>query len=470
MAKKNINAETTDNAEKKLVYITIDNLFPHPDNPRKDLGDLTELAESIKVKGVMQNLTVVPRAEGGYTVIIGHRRLGAAKLAGLTELPCVITEMFEQEQIATMLLENIQRSDLTVFEQAQGFQMMIDFGDSVDGIAEKTGFSKSTVRRRLKMAELDQDILKEVSGRQLSLEDIDRLAQIDDIDQRNVCLKNIGTSNFEYVLNNKLKKQNIAKKLPFVKEYVKKFHAKKITRSETYGSKYIGIKTNIHFHEWDLETPLVDFKEDDPRKLFYCIDEDYGTIGFFVERPNAKSQKRPQAEIDREKYISETRTQLSELAADLYNLRYDFIKNFNGTSKNIADLLQGAVIASTLHVITYIRSDFTSIYKTLGVENAGYSDTKYEKTLEAIKTQGVKVYPRIVYTAFGDSADNKYFTGYNYEFPKYENNLKLNALYDWLISLGYEMSDVEKQFRSGIHPLFVDKDNLIKNEDEPNEE
>lgn len=470
MAKEKYNTETTENVERKLVYIPITELHPHPDNPRKDLGDLTELAESIKVKGVMQNLTVVPRAEGGYTVIIGHRRMGASKLAGLTELPCVITEMSEQEQIATMLLENMQRSDLTAYEQAQGFQMMIDFGDSVDGIAEKTGFSKSTVRRRLKMAELDQNTLKEVSARQLSLEDFDRLSQIDDIDQRNECLKEIGTANFNQTINNKLKKQNIAKKLPLVKEYVKKLHARKITRSDTYGGKYESVDINIRFHEWNPETPLVDFKEDDPRKLFYCIDEDWGTVSFYVERLKAKPQKRPQAEIDREKYIAETRAQLTELAADLYKLRSDFIKNFNGTSKNIADLLQGAVIASTLHVITYIRSDSTSIYKTLGVENAGYSDTKYEKTLEAIKTQGVKVYPRIVYTAFGDSANNTYFTGYNYEFPKFENNLNLNAIYDWLISLGYEMSDVEKQFRSGIHPLFVDKDNLIKNEDEPNEE
>ena len=64
-----------------LVMLSVDKLYPHPDNPRKNLGDLTELSESIKAKGVMQNLTVVPRAErdGTYTIIIGHRRHGAAK-------------------------------------------------------------------------------------------------------------------------------------------------------------------------------------------------------------------------------------------------------------------------------------------------------------------------------------------------------------------------------------------------------
>ena len=60
-------------------------------------------------------------SDGKYTVVIGHRRLAAAKLAGLTEVPCAVVEMTEQEQIATMLLENMQRSDLTVYEQAQRF-------------------------------------------------------------------------------------------------------------------------------------------------------------------------------------------------------------------------------------------------------------------------------------------------------------------------------------------------------------
>lgn len=127
----------------EIKYIPVSKLWRHPDNPRKDLGDVTELAESIKVNGVLQNLTVVPligeitkKWDGeSYRVIIGHRRLAAAKLAGLEELPCVVVEMSEREQLSTMLTENMQRSDLTVYEQAQGFQMMLDMGDTVEDIA-----------------------------------------------------------------------------------------------------------------------------------------------------------------------------------------------------------------------------------------------------------------------------------------------------------------------------------------------
>ena len=87
----------------EIIMLPASMLLPHPDNPRKDVGDISELAESIKANGILQNLTVVSRASGGYTVIIGHRRLAAAKKAGLEELTCIVREMSLQEQVKTML-------------------------------------------------------------------------------------------------------------------------------------------------------------------------------------------------------------------------------------------------------------------------------------------------------------------------------------------------------------------------------
>lgn len=201
----------TEEITGEIVNIPIGMLCPHQDNPRKNLGDLRELTDSIKAKGVLQNLTVVPNGLD-YTIIIGHRRAAAAKLAGLETLPCIIAKMSYAEQVQTMLLENMQRSDLTVYEQAQGFQMMLDLGDTVEGISEKTGFSKTTVRRRLKMTELNQDTLKQVSDRQTSLEDFDRLNEIKNIEARNKVLAQIGTNNFENELAKALKAQETAKR------------------------------------------------------------------------------------------------------------------------------------------------------------------------------------------------------------------------------------------------------------------
>lgn len=172
---------------KGIVTIGLEHIHPHPDNPRKDLGDLTELAESIKKNGIMQNLTVIPKEgePGEYITIIGHRRSAAAKLAGVTEAPCRVVEgMTDKEQMSTMLEENMQRNDLTIWEQAQGFQMMLDLGETEDTIAEKTGFSKKTIRHRLNIAKLDSKTLMEKErqdGYQLSLTDLYELEKIKDV-------------------------------------------------------------------------------------------------------------------------------------------------------------------------------------------------------------------------------------------------------------------------------------------------
>lgn len=182
----------------ELKMIEISKIHPHPENPRKNIGDVSELTESIRKNGVMQNLTVIPGhwengvwKEDDYTLIIGHRRHTASKAAGLKELPCKVVKLDYREQIATMLEENMQRSDLTIYEQAQGFQLMLDLGENVETIAKKTGFSKSTIHHRLNIAKLDgEELKKRENGEfQLSLKDLYELEKIKNIETRNRILK-----------------------------------------------------------------------------------------------------------------------------------------------------------------------------------------------------------------------------------------------------------------------------------------
>lgn len=183
------------------VSIRLDHLHPHPDNPRKDLGDLEELAESIRKNGIMQNLTVIPEHEDNdpnkweYRILIGHRRAAAAREAGLLTVPCnVVFDLEPKEQLAIMLEENMQRSDLTVLEQAQGFQMMLDLGETEESIADKTGFSRTTIRHRLQIAKLDPKAIKkhinEEHEFQLSITDLIALEKIKDMKTRNEILMN----------------------------------------------------------------------------------------------------------------------------------------------------------------------------------------------------------------------------------------------------------------------------------------
>lgn len=180
----------------ELLNIDVNVIIPHPGNPRKDLGDLTELADSIKKNGLMQNLVVMPHG-AKYALLIGHRRLAAAKLAGLTEVPCkVISDLKDSDQVAIMLEENIQRADLTIWEQSQGYQLMLDLGATEDDIAAKTGMSRATVKHRLNIAKLDQNALKtkdQDTAYQMNLTDLYALEAVGDLDERNRIL-NASTS------------------------------------------------------------------------------------------------------------------------------------------------------------------------------------------------------------------------------------------------------------------------------------
>lgn len=216
----------------KIVMLPIDSITPHPNNPRKELGDLAELAESIKTKGIMQNLTVVPNKGGdGYTVIIGHRRLSAARLAGLSEVPCAIVEMDEGDQLATMLLENMQRTDLTVYEQAEGFQLLLSNEFSVSDIAEKTGFSESTIRKRVKLLSLDKAKFKASEGRQVNLGDYERLYKIENEDKRNELLDSLGTNNFENEYRKALREQEDQAKVHYFHGSMDEFKKRKIRKA-----------------------------------------------------------------------------------------------------------------------------------------------------------------------------------------------------------------------------------------------
>lgn len=438
-----------------MMPLPVDKLHPHPDNPRKELGDLTELADSIKANGIFQNLTVVPMdAEyENFTVVIGHRRLAAAKLAGLKEVPCVIASMDAKEQVRTMLLENMQRSDLTVYEQAQGFQMMLAMGDSVEEIAEKSGFSKTTVRRRVKMLELDQGTLKEVSERQLSLTDFDELAKIEDVKARNACLAEIGTANFNQTVTTQLRQQAIKKKLSPIKKQLKSSKAKALKQSDTWSGKYESLNAEIIIPDWDGESRVIPEKVSG--QLYYYLDESWGRLRFFQERQKPAPVKRPAAEIAKEKRIAAAWAGINEKAAITYQLRSEFVHSLTWGKKTSATILQGALIAGVLKTVDYMSSDREAMEKALGLEEkTSYSSDRGIKALAALQKLDVKQIASAIYALFDDSKKENYASGFRGAYPGYTKSTKLDGLYLWLTSLGYQMSDEEKALQDGTHELY----------------
>ena len=195
-------------------------LIPHPDNPRKDLGDLEELKESIRAHGIMQNLTVVPEGNK-YKILIGHRRYAASE-GILDELPCVVCyDLTYAKQVGIMLAENMQRSDLTFIEQAHGFQLMLDLGDTIETISEKTGFSKATVKHRLAINELDPKAIEEAKKWfQPTIADFIALEKVKDIDKRNEILNSSSNSNdIQENVNDYLEDVQVEEGFAYYKKY-----------------------------------------------------------------------------------------------------------------------------------------------------------------------------------------------------------------------------------------------------------
>lgn len=152
----------------------VDVLDPHPQNPRKALGDLTELAQSITAHGIRQPLTAVPHpnVDGRYRIVIGHRRHAAATVAGLTTVPVLIDDtLSDVDQLELMLLENLQRTDLTVVEEGAGYQGLLDLGVKRTAIAKHTGRAISTVDKRVKVASLPPAFHPAIVAHQLTLEE-----------------------------------------------------------------------------------------------------------------------------------------------------------------------------------------------------------------------------------------------------------------------------------------------------------
>lgn len=197
-----------------LTLIAVQDITPHPNNPRLDLGDLTELVASITAHGVLQPLVVVPVLSGDYVininersswrVVAGHRRLAAAKLAGLDVVPCIPTTLTPVEQLEVMLVENIQRSDLTVVEEAHAYQQLLEFdGYTPTKIAKNTGRAVTTIRKRVALTTLPDSTLAHLETGQISLGDAEKLLQLVDYpDLFEQAERYVGTYNFEWAIKN----------------------------------------------------------------------------------------------------------------------------------------------------------------------------------------------------------------------------------------------------------------------------
>ena len=478
----------------EIVLIPVDQLHHHPENPRLDLGDLTELAESIRQNGIMQNLTVVrghrmsksewvatARAEGadktsaeagynpedaevsdGYTVVIGNRRMEAAKIAGLAEVPCVISDMDHRTQISTMLMENMQRADLTVYEQAQGFQMMMDLGFTAGEIAERTGFGETTVRRRLKMAEMDPKLLKKAceakeTERQITLYDFERLAQVESVTERNELLKDIGDRNFDWRLTRKLREQRArAVKKDALKE-LKDAGVVQLKENEEYSSKYERIYSeDVDLADWKPGKKLIP-KSKEP--LFYYLNGD--TVKFYVKAKPAEKEKpakKTEAEKQKEEKIENAWKIVDRITLSAQELRCEFVAGLTVKPSNAMQMLRWTIIAAMSDMMNHNYNNYTGLKSVFALEGA-YRWDLVDGIEKKIMEMSQSEWPGLIQGLFegwsGDRKDaEKFAGGYRKDYPKWQRNTRLEQCYKWLTEFGYQMSTEEIEMMAGTHSVF----------------
>ncbi len=182
-----------DSGGQELVQrLPIDSIEPNPYQPRRIFNkeSIKELAQSIRVDGLIQPIVVRPQGDG-YLLVVGERRLRAAKVAGLTEIPGIVQDIKADRILEVTLVENIQREDLNPIEVALALRMMVEeLGLSHETLAERTGKNRTTITNLLRLLRLPKDIQQLVAERRLSMGHARAILGIDEAhDQRSVAEK-----------------------------------------------------------------------------------------------------------------------------------------------------------------------------------------------------------------------------------------------------------------------------------------
>ena len=230
------------NKNNSLESCKIDNLKAGKYQPRSHMNQiaLNELAESIKIQGIMQPIVVRVVGDKKYEIVAGERRWRAAKLANLSEVPILIKDIPDESALAMALIENIQREDLNSIEEAKGIQRLIDeFGMTHESASHILGKSRTTVTNLLRLLNLSEHVQKALLEGRIEMGHARAMLSLSPSEQVMLCQK---------VISNKLSARDvealIGKKLP-AKKSIKIQKTADIINFETNLSDKLGTTVNI---------------------------------------------------------------------------------------------------------------------------------------------------------------------------------------------------------------------------------
>lgn len=461
-----------------ITMLKTNQLYHHPNNPREVYENLDELAASIRMNGIWQNLIVVPYSpvdhgsltpadpDNSFVVVMGNRRLEASDLAELEELPCVIDDMPLNEQIMAMHQENNLREAACPYKEAQNFQMLLDMGETVDTLAEKSGLSTTTIRNRVKLLVLQKDKFDAAQERGAKLTDYLELDKVKDPALKNKVLDAIGTKNFARVLDTAMTTEKHREYINGCLSTLNTF-ATKLDSAEAVS----GIRL-LSTHAWWMAAQVTVPDDLDTYK-YYFVQKDEGEnaeLRLYTDKP-APEVVIDQAQIKRKEAQAKREAKAKELSNSTYKLRFNFIKevSFAKAKKHlgiIAEFFAGAMRNRDDATVYYEQTPWRINYETLAeLLDIGYekaTNTIDEKALNlAFTTQPAYAMLCMAYVMW-DKPSKSYINASHWNVDKqvYETVYNacdaLDTVYSLLEKLGYEMSDEEIQLQNGNHNIFTE--------------
>ena len=235
--------ETVKLLSKKIQYIPINHIAPNPDQPRKFFSQesLQELADSIRLHGILQPLTV-QKGQYSYVLVAGERRLRAAGMAGLRTVPCVVLDVKREDSAVLALIENLQRSDLHYLEEAAAMAKLIAAcGMSQEELAVKLGKSQSAVANKLRLLRLSSACMDLLRGYGLTERHARALLRLNDEEERLRALRHIGEARL-----------NVAQTEQYIDKLLSDIQAKPPQKRSGYIVKDVRLFLNSIRHSVDV--------------------------------------------------------------------------------------------------------------------------------------------------------------------------------------------------------------------------
>lgn len=261
------------NNQREVFDVSVGKIKPNPYQPRKtfDQKALEELSESIKENGLFQPI-LLRETLVGYEIISGERRYRASKLAGLKTIPAIIYDYTDQQMMEVALVENIQREDLSIVEEARSYQSLIDnLGYTQEQLANKVGKSRSHVANIIRLLKLDDNILESVDKGLLSMGHVKVLITIDNkkrqhqiVDQ--IISQNLNVRQTEELANSAKGKSTIKVKQRRANETVKSARNKRI---ETIVREKLGVQVIVTGEK----KGSIEFKYNSPDELENLLEQ-----------------------------------------------------------------------------------------------------------------------------------------------------------------------------------------------------